>query len=172
MAAVGLAVALVSLLALTAHAQRTHCKEGGWSQFLNSCGIELVRARLQRAVRLFCCRAAHPILATLTCPSLPCPIWRNPQSDLVPPHYYISDEAVRDKICIKSQVPRDCADDIQAYLRLFDTCPVRVRSEDPNFKAVSSMQTAADTCGAATLVLGAVAAAVVALNMLAVANRV
>ena len=94
------------------------------------------------------------------------------QSDLVPPHYFISNEAVQDKICIKSQVPRDCADDIQAYLRLFDTCPVAVRTEDPNFKAVSSMQTAADTCGAGTLVLGMITATIVALNTMAMVGRV
>ena len=50
------AAVLCALLCAVAHAQRTHCLEGGWSKFANSCGIVLVRTVPER---VFVCFADH-----------------------------------------------------------------------------------------------------------------
>jgi len=83
----------------------------------------------------------------------------------------VKQEAVLQKICINFQVPRDCAADIQAYLRLFDTCPVAVRTDDPNFKAAQSMQTAVDTCSSVTIALSAAAMVAVVANAVWMSRR-
>ena len=72
---------------------------------------------------------------------------------------------MNNKICIRGQVPRSCAEDIAHYYRLFDTCPVFVRVEDPNFKAVRSMQAAVDVCAGHMLLASMFVVVVVIANM-------